>query len=238
VTSTEARRGNLREHGETTRGVYFGRNPKRPTGDGVVVTIAREARAIRLRDINANTVTAFGDTTKFWLAPALAEPGRRVGATDPAAPMPVIVVGCGSAKAPGRLPAGRKYLGSLHQAARRAAAVIAARTGGQVLVLSARYGLITLDTEVDDYDLSIGDPGAVSAARIAEQAAMLGITDAAVTVLAGRRYADLISQVWPDAARPLDGARGIGDHLARLKAITQPAANSDPGARPGGDGPA
>jgi hypothetical protein len=68
VTSTEARRGNLREHGEPTRGVYFGRNPKRPTGDGVVVTIAREARAVRLRDINANTVTAFGDTTKFWLA--------------------------------------------------------------------------------------------------------------------------------------------------------------------------
>src|SRR4051812_27174449 len=131
--------------------------------------------------------------------------------------------GCGRAKALGRVSAGRKYVGGFHAAARRAAEVIAARTGGQGLVLSARYGLITPDTEGDDYDLSIGDPDAVTPACIAEQAAALGITDAAVTVLAGRRYADLISAVWPDAARPLDGARGIGDQLARLKAITQQA---------------
>jgi hypothetical protein len=116
--------------------------------------------------------------------------------------------------------------------------VIAARTGGQVLVLSARHGLVTLDTEVDDYDLSIGVPGAVTAARIAEQAAALGITGAAVTVLAGRRYADLISAVWANAARPLDGARGIGEQRARLKAITQQGADANNRDQHGGDGPA
>jgi hypothetical protein len=362
VTRDDARRGNLREHGEPERGepergIYFGRDRKRPTGDGVLVHIAREARAIRLRDTTGNTVEAFGDTTRFWLAPAPTEPSPRAGAGGEAAlipaeqaatapaeliaavaeaeeqfaartaelarsyrltaeaitaagatptpkrqtwaaaghpgtflyfereirpgrpilattrdgyrihdlrtgqliahyaspvpmwiaavhapvaptPMPVIVVGCSRAKEPGRLPAGRKYLGSFHHAARRAAAVIAARTGGQVLVLSARHGLVTLDTEVDDYDLSIGDPGAVTAARIAEQAATLGITGAAVTVLAGRRYADLISQVWTDAARPLDGARGIGEQRARLKAITQQGADANTREQHAGDGPA
>lgn len=156
----------------------------------------------------------------------------------PPAPRPVIVVGCSKAKAPGRLPAGGKYLGSFHHAARRAAAAIAARTGGQVLILSARHGLVTLDTEIGDYDLSIADPGAVTAARIAEQAAALGITGAAVTVLAGRRNADLISQVWPHAARPLDGARGIGEQRARLKAIAQKSAEANNGEQDGGDGPA
>lgn len=77
--------------------------------------------------------------------------------------------GCGRAKVPGRMPAARKYVGGFHAAARRAAAVIAAPSGGQVLIVSAWYGLITLDTEVDDYDLSLGDPGAVTPARIAEQ---------------------------------------------------------------------
>jgi hypothetical protein len=46
-----------------------------------------------------------------------------------------------------------------------------------------------------------------------------------VTVLAGRRYADLIGAVWPDATRLLDGTRGIGDQLARMKAINQMAAD-------------
>jgi hypothetical protein len=372
VTRDDARRGNLRDHGEPQRGVYFGRDPKQPTGDGVLVRIAREARAIRLRDTSGNTVETFGDTTKFWLAapgepsaatgpageaatsrsvsaaptrppqstPVSAEwagtarhgltaavaaaderfaarraelalsyrltaeaiaaagappvpirqtwaaagrpatflyyerdvrPGRPILATTTdgyrihdtrtgqlidhyaspvrmwiaaapvpvsPAPMPVIVVGCGSAKAPGRLPAGHKYVGSFHRAARRAAAVMAARTGGQVLIMSARYGLVTLDTEVDDYDLRIGDPAAVTATRIAEQAAALGITDAAVTVLAGRRYADLISTVWPHAARPLDGARGIGEQLARMKAISQQGADGTARELHGGDGPA
>lgn len=348
MTADDARRGTLREHGETDRGIYFGKHPKHPIGDGVPVRIAREAPAIRLRDMAGNTVEAFGDTTKFWLAPGAGEPdtptaatpatvpsspstrgatvaaaqqmqaaeraalltsyrltaqaidiseltpdpvrqtwaeagtparflyfdrdidpGRPILATtrdgsrihdartghriahyaspvrmwiapapDPVPAPAVIIVGCSRAKEPGRLPAGRKYLGSFHHAARRAAAVIAARTGGQLLILSARHGLVTLDTEVDNYDLSIGDPGAVTAARIAEQAAALGITGAAVTVLAGRRYADLISQVWADAARPLDGARGIGEQRARLKAITHQAADATGRDQHSGGGPA
>jgi hypothetical protein len=371
VTRDDAQRGNLREHGEPARGLYFGRDPKRPTDTAVLVSIAREARAIRLRDTAGNTVTAFGDTTKFWLAAepvqpnlpaatpseasppaapagwtrppkatpipveqrvaaraglhaALAaagellaartaelarsyrltagaidaangipgaqrqtwaaagrpatflfherdiRPGRPILATTrdgarihdartgtliahyaspvamwiaaapvPAAPAtaPVVIVGCGSAKAPGRLPAGRKYVGSFHSATRRAAAVLAARAGGQVLILSARYGLLTLDTEVDDYDLQIGDPEAVTPAQIAEQAAALAITGAAVTVLAGRRYADLVSSVWPNATRPLDGARGIGEQRARLKAITDQAADATDRDQHSGDGP-
>lgn len=55
------------------------------------------------------------------------------------------------------------------------------------------------------------------------QAATLGIRAAHVTVLAGRAYADAVTAVWPDARRPLDGTRGIGQQLTRLKTIADGA---------------
>ena len=89
MTRDDARRGTLREHGEPERGIYFGRDHKQPAGDGVLVHIAREARAVRLRDTSGNTVEAFGDTTRFWLTPAPAEPAALAGATGEAAALAV-----------------------------------------------------------------------------------------------------------------------------------------------------
>ena len=94
MTRDDARRGNLREHGEPGRGIYFGRDRKRPTGDGLLVHIAREARAIRLRDTTGNTVEAFGDTTRFWLAPAPTELSALAGAAGEAAPSPAVSAAC------------------------------------------------------------------------------------------------------------------------------------------------
>lgn len=79
MTRDDARRATLRDHGEPECGVYFGRDPRRPIGDGVLVSIARQARAIRLRDTDGNPVDAFGDTAKFWLAPAPSKPAPAAG---------------------------------------------------------------------------------------------------------------------------------------------------------------
>lgn len=82
----DARRANLREHGEPERGIYFGRDPRRPTGDGVLVRITREARAIRLRDTDGNSIEAFGDTAKFWLIPTSSDAAPSARSAVPAAP--------------------------------------------------------------------------------------------------------------------------------------------------------
>lgn len=138
---------------------------------------------------------------------------------DPAPTTAVVIVPCGGAKAPGVRPAGEKYIGSYHRQTRKAAAAIAARTGATVLILSARYGLLHLDDTITDYDLVMGQPGAVTAATVAAQAAQLGITDTLVTVIAGRKYADVVTAVWPHAVRVLDGTGGMGVQMNRMAQI-------------------
>lgn len=132
-----------------------------------------------------------------------------------AAPDEVVIVPCGGKKLPTAAPAGELYVGSYHRACRRAAAA----RGGRLLILSAKHGLLDPATVIDPYDLTMGQPGSVTVATVRGQAALLGILDARVTVLAGTRYADVVSSVWPDADRPLAGTRGIGEQLSALKSI-------------------
>jgi hypothetical protein len=130
----------------------------------------------------------------------------------------VVVVPCGGAKLRRPAPAGQMYVGSYHRACRRAAAQL----GGRLLILSARYGLLTPDTVIEPYELMMGQPGSVTADTLRRQARALAVDGAAaVVVLAGRRYADAAAAVWPHAIRPLDGAAGMGPQLHRLAVIAR-----------------
>jgi len=130
----------------------------------------------------------------------------------------LVVVPCGGAKLRCPAPAGQMYVGSYHLACRRAAA----RLGGRLLILSARYGLLTPDTLIEPYELMMGQPSAVTTATLRQQARTLDVDGAAtVIVLAGRRYADAAAAVWPHAIRPLDGTAGMGPQLHRLAVITR-----------------
>jgi len=142
--------------------------------------------------------------------------------TCPAAPSGrVVIVPCGGKKADHPDQAGRLYIGSYHAATRRAAAALTDNgTTGAILILSAKYGLLTLDRVIEPYDLRAGQPGAVTAQIVRAQAGALGVLDADVTVLAGRAYVSIILEVWPQAADVLAGTRGIGQQLARLAAIS------------------
>lgn len=134
----------------------------------------------------------------------------------------VVIVPCGGKKADHPDQAGRLYTGSYHAATRRAAAALTGNgTTGETLILSAKYGLITLDRVIEPYDLRAGQPGAVTAQIVRAQAEALGILDAEVTVLAGRAYASILLEVWPQAADVLARTRGIGQQLARLAAISR-----------------
>ncbi|MEU7153861.1 DUF6884 domain-containing protein [Streptomyces sp. NPDC045456] len=120
--------------------------------------------------------------------------------------------------------AGELYVGSYHRAMRRAAdALTQGGRSGRVLILSAKYGLVELDRHLLNYDLKAGDPGTVDGETLRRQAHELGISGAVVTVLGGRAYVELAGEVWDEFAAPLAGTRGIGEQLARLAAIYDPA---------------
>ncbi|MEU4986655.1 DUF6884 domain-containing protein [Streptomyces sp. NPDC021969] len=120
--------------------------------------------------------------------------------------------------------AGALYVGSYHRAMRRAADVLTqGGRSGRVLILSAKYGLVELDRHLLNYNLRVGDPGTVDGETLRRQAHELGISGAAVTVLGGRAYVELAGEVWDELAAPLAGTRGIGEQLARLAAIYDPA---------------
>jgi hypothetical protein len=165
-------------------------------------------------------------------------PGRSTvmtAATHPAPPRRLVLVVCGARKRPctetaaGQTTAGRMYTGSYHQAARRAAAALAG-PDSQILIMSARYGLLGLDDRIERYDLRLGQPGAITAQQLHEQATRRGLLHVdQVVVLAPAAYAALARGVWPHADLPLAGSRGIGEQLARLAHIAAGRVAAPPG---------
>jgi hypothetical protein len=90
------------------------------------------------------------------------------------------VIPCSARKAAAPAPARDLYTGPMFTHTLAAAEALARwdREQGhetRILVLSARHGLVPLDAELAPYDCKLGDPGTVSAARLAGQAWKLGI---------------------------------------------------------------
>ncbi|WP_405759474.1 hypothetical protein OG234_13335 [Streptomyces sp. NBC_01420] len=128
---------------------------------------------------------------------------------------PLIVIPCAARKLTVPAPAGQLYQGSYHRACRQTADALTA-TGGTTVILSGRYGLLTLDRVIAPYELRMGDAGSVTADQLRDQAHALRLTAArTVVVLAGARYVAAARAVWPHALAPLTG-RGIGHQLQRL----------------------
>ncbi|QKW06968.1 hypothetical protein HUT18_11730 [Streptomyces sp. NA04227] len=131
----------------------------------------------------------------------------------------VYVIACSVKKLDHTAPARELYTGSYFRACWGAAASLAEQHDALVLVLSARHGLVTLDTELEPYDTHIGDRDAVSDLLLQAQARKLGVDRAReVTILAGAAYVQAARQVWPDAKAPLAGL-GIGKQLQLLNEL-------------------
>ncbi|MGX1494972.1 DUF6884 domain-containing protein [Streptomyces tendae] len=117
------------------------------------------------------------------------------------------------------------YCGSYHVALRRAADALATEdqdSTARVLILSALHGLVVLEEIIPPYNLRMGDEGSVTADRLRQQAADLGVLHADVTVLGPRAYVEACRAVWPKLTDLLAGARGIGGQLAKLADIYAP----------------
>lgn len=140
---------------------------------------------------------------------------------------PLVIVGCGATKQAHAAPAGEMYLGSYHRACRKVAAALT--SPDRVLILSALHGLLALDDVIDPYDLRMGQPGAVGAETVHDQAEARGLLDAeSVVVLAGTAYVDVATAVWAHAHTPLKGVGGMGKQLAALAAMADDPARALP----------
>ncbi len=130
---------------------------------------------------------------------------------------PLILVACGARKAETARPAADLYTGSYTRMCLRAARALA--DDGDIRIISARHGLLALTTEIEPYDTNLTDSTAITPERLRDQAAAAGLLHRDVVVLAGTGYTRLVREIWPSAAAPLLGSRGIGEHRQRLARI-------------------
>ncbi len=89
----------------------------------------------------------------------------------------VYVIPCGAAKTDHPAPAAALYTGAHFRYTLARVQADAAKVTDRpvaVFILSALHGLVPLDRIVDPYDVKMGDPGCITADRVAAQAAVGG----------------------------------------------------------------
>ncbi|MFD3989708.1 DUF6884 domain-containing protein [Streptomyces californicus] len=163
-----------------------------------------------------------------WTTWSLAEHLAHARRTTDEHPGPLVIIPCGSAKLDRKATAGELYIGPYHRSCRDAADALTAN-GGTTLILSALHGFVTLDQEIEPYDLSMGQPGSVSVELLREQAQALGLADAQeVILLGGAKYTEAALKVWPAAHTPLAGLGSMGEHRRYLALLAEGAAEPQP----------
>ncbi len=140
-----------------------------------------------------------------------------------AGPGPLVVIGCGAAKLSHAAAAADLYTGQHFRLCLATALDLA--PCGRVLVLSARYGLVGLGEVIAPYDLTVGQPGAVDGAAVAEQLRARGLTGQPVTALCSARYVAVLRAAGADVSAPLAGL-GIGRQRGALSAMRRAAASA------------
>jgi hypothetical protein len=131
-----------------------------------------------------------------------------------------VVISCGAAKLGHAAAAAELYTGQYFRACHMTAAELAP---DRWLILSAKYGLLWPWQQIAPYDLTIGEPGAITAREVTIQAARLGMLGQHVTALCSARYADVLGEVFPNVWRPLAGL-GIGRQRAMLAELRRAVA--------------
>lgn len=106
--------------------------------------------------------------------------------------MTFFIIPCGGAKLETASKARDLYVGQMFRNT-IAAALAQCEAGDEVLILSAKHGLVRLDDVLDPYEQTIDKPGAISADAVAEQALALGIDwDADVYAFLPKAYFRLL----------------------------------------------
>lgn len=132
----------------------------------------------------------------------------------------IVLISCVSQKLPRRTKAKDLYVSTLFKLNLKYANSLAP---DYIYVLSAKYGLLSLDQEVDPYEQTLNNMGAVEvkewAGKVIEQLSdIASLDEAEVTFLAGDRYRRYLLPCIKNALIPLKGLR-IGEQLKRLKEL-------------------
>lgn len=136
---------------------------------------------------------------------------------------PVVLIPCGGKKRDRVSMARDLYTGTLHRIYQKWARSVT--IDSRIFIVSAKHGLLTLDSYVAPYNLRLGEPGSIEADTMRAQAMRLNILNAPdIIALGGRDYLALMKQVFPQAITPatvvgmstIDQARLIGRNYGRL----------------------
>lgn len=127
-----------------------------------------------------------------------------------------VIIPCGARKQKGVWPAYQLYTGPYFKACLAyALSIVPAQ---DVLILSAKYGLLPLTKEVASYDLTMGQQGSITAGAVRMQADEMGLSDEVVIAIGGQAYTKVCQQVWSKCTTPLTGVGGIGVQMGWLRA--------------------
>jgi hypothetical protein len=125
-----------------------------------------------------------------------------------------MVIPCGAEKASEPTTAEKLYTSSNFRLTLAAAKVAGC---DEVLILSAKYGLLRLTDKVEPYDVKMGDAGCITAREVRTQACWLGLTgldDAEVWAMLPKAYFKVLDEAlravdtWPTDV--YEAAPGIG----------------------------
>lgn len=120
----------------------------------------------------------------------------------------IVVIPCGGKKRDGSHLARDLYTGPYFKAAYRYATSVVPES--QVFILSAKYGLVQPGQRLDSYELTLGQPGAVTPTYLRDQARLFAIdNEKDVLVVGGVRYVDLARKVWPWCRAPFGRDGGL-----------------------------
>lgn len=128
-----------------------------------------------------------------------------------------VIVPCAAEKHEGSHPARELYASSNFRNTLRSAEAMVAEEGGQVLILSALYGLVRPEQVIESYDVKMGEghPQQVQPWQVAVQMWQHGIAEHELYVLAPADYFAVVDEAsrmigGPPAQDVYEAAPGIG----------------------------
>lgn len=132
----------------------------------------------------------------------------------------LVVISCGSKKLEHAAPAAELYTGHLFRSQLAWARSVV--PDAAIRILSARHGLVRLDTVLAPYDTRLGHPDSISRDGVQVQAIEERLVHVGeVIVVGGRDYVRLAREVWPDAlsfTEEAGGCTSLGAFRGRLRA--------------------
>lgn len=125
----------------------------------------------------------------------------------------IIIVGCGKSKLKSRSRADELYQGSLFK--KRISLARTITTDDQIFILSAKYGLVSVDQLIDPYELKMGQRGSITARMLSLQAKRLNIRGT-IGILASGPYIIMAQQVFDNVKIITPPHLGIGKQMQWL----------------------